>query len=259
MDSFEWNKIFGAVLGTVLFIVALYIGVEGLMAPHQAEKPGMEIAIVEDHGANGGPATAELPPDWGTMLPAADVAAGETVHKRCLQCHDFENGGPNKIGPNLWNVVGGKHAHAAGFVYSAALQALAEKTWGYDELDAFLKNPKAAVPGTKMSFAGLSKQQDRVNLIAFLRTRSATPFAIPAPNPVAPAAPSEGTPVDGATGETPAGELQAPPPGETPVPAPPGAAPPVAPAPGGTTTPAAATPATTTPAPAATTPAPDGH
>ncbi len=229
MDSFEWNKIFGAVLGTALFVVVLYIGVEGLMEPEKAAKPGMDVAVVEENGSNGETPVVEVAPDWGTLLPAADVAVGENVHKRCLQCHDFSNGGPNKIGPNLWGIVGAKHAQTAGFTYSTALQAQAGKMWGYDELDQFLKNPKVAVPGTKMAFAGLSKQQDRVNLIAYLRTLSASPFAIPAPNPAAPptpAAPAEGAPAEGAVGE-PAGELQAPPPGTAP------ASPPVPAAPTG--------------------------
>ena len=224
MDSFEWNKIFGAVLGTALFVVALYIGVEGFMEPEKAAKPGMEVAVVEEQGTPGEAPVAEVAPDWGTVLPAADLAAGETVHKRCLQCHDFSNGGPNKIGPNLWSLVGGKHAHAAGFAYSTAMQALAGKTWGYDELDQFVKNPKGAIPGTKMAFAGLSKQQDRVNLIAYLRTLSDAPLAIPAPKPAAAPAPVEGAPPEGAAVE-PAGELQAPPPGTTPAPPPPAPAP----------------------------------
>ena len=247
MDSFEWNKIIGATLGTVLFIVALYIVIGGLMAPHKAEKPGMEVAVTEEtgHGTGETPA-ADLPPDWGTVLPAADLAAGENVSKRCLQCHDFTNGGPNKIGPNQWGIVGAKHAHAPGFTYSAAMQALADKTWGYEELNHFLTNPKAAIPGTKMAFAGLSKAQDRINLIAYLRTLSDSPAAIPQPNPAAatlpPAAPAEGTPADGAAGEPPAGEVQAPPPGETGAPATPGTTP--APA---ATTPPAGTPTSTPP------------
>jgi cytochrome c len=183
MDSFEWNKIFGAVLGTALFVVALNIFVSGLLAPKKAERPGMDVAVVETptHG-DGGP-VAEVAPDWGTVLPTADLAAGEKVHQRCLQCHDFAKGGPNKIGPSLYGIVGAKHASNPTFVYSAPMKALADRTWGYDELDAFTKNPKGAVPGTKMSFAGLSKVADRVNLIAYLRTLSDSPLAIPAPRP----------------------------------------------------------------------------
>jgi cytochrome c len=228
MDSFEWNKIFGAVLGTALFVVALNIFVGGWLAPKKAELPGMDVAVVETptHG-DGGP-VAEVAPDWGTVLPTADVAAGEKVHQRCLQCHDFNKGGPNKIGPNLFGVVGAKHASNPTFAYSAPMKALADKTWGYEELDAFTKNPKGAVPGTKMSFAGLSKVADRINLIAYLRTLSDSPLAIPAPKPAAPA-PAE------PSGEN-AGELSSPPPG---TPAPGGSA---APAPG--TAPAAGTPAT---------------
>lgn len=252
MDSFEWNKIFGAVLGTVLVIVALNIGISMLMKPHHNEKPGMEVAVAETPA--GGPVEVEQKPDWGTVLPVADVAAGEKIHQRCLQCHDFTKGGPNKIGPNLWGIVGNRHGQAAGFSYSAGMAALADKSWDYDALDAFIKNPKAAVTGTKMAFAGLSKQNDRINLIAFLRQQSDAPLAIPAPNP---AAPAPATPGDGAT--EPAGEVQAPPPGTAPA-TPEGAAPATPAAPGATApaTPPAAAPATT-PAPATPAPAAPGH
>jgi len=226
-----------------LFVVALNIVVGGLMTPHKAEKPGMEVTVAEGGSTTEAP-VAEVAPDWGTVLPAADLASGEKVHQRCLQCHDFAKGGPNKIGPNLFGVVGGHHAHEPSFAYSTAMKALAEKTWDYDALDAFMKNPKAAVPGTKMAFAGLSKVQDRINLIAYLRTLSDSPLAIPAPKPAEPAAPAE-TPAEGAS-EPPAGEVQAPPPGS--------AAPEGTPAPGGPATEAPAAPATP-PAPA-TTPAP---
>jgi cytochrome c len=209
MDSFEWNKIIGAVLGTLLAVVALHIVVSGLLAPDKAERPGMEVAVTEPSAPTGEAPVAEVPPDWGTVLPAADVAAGQVVHQRCLQCHDFSKGGPRKIGPNLWGIVGAKHAHMEGFSYSPAMKALAEKTWDYDALNAFIKNPKAAVPGTSMSFIGLSKEPDRINLIAYLRTLSDSPLAIPPPKPPAPEEPA---PADGGASE-PAGELQAPPPG----------------------------------------------
>jgi cytochrome c len=222
MDSFEWNKIFGAVLGTVLILATLNIVVGKMMAPHQSGKPGMEVAVVETP-TNGGTPVVEAKPDWGTVIPAADLTAGENVAKRCLQCHDFSKGGPNKIGPNLHGVIGAKHAFNASYpTYSAPMKALANKTWGYDEFNEFMINPKAAVPGTKMSFAGLSKTSDRVNLVAYLRTLSDSPLPIPAPNPAAPPAPA--APADGAA-EPAAGEVQAPPPGsapETPAPTAPG-------------------------------------
>ena len=107
MDSFEWNKIIGAVLGTALVIVAIYVVVPGLMAPEKPKAPGMEVAVTEPSATPGAAPVAELPPDWGTVLPAADIAAGENISKRCLQCHDFTKGGPHKIGPNQWGVVDG--------------------------------------------------------------------------------------------------------------------------------------------------------
>jgi len=223
MDSFEWNKIIGAVLGTVMFVVGLYIFVGGMMAPHKAEKPGMEVAVTETSTTPGQPAVAEAPIDWGTVLPAADIAAGENVGKRCLQCHDFTKGGPHKIGPNLWGIVGAAHGHAAGYAYSPAMRALSDRTWDYAALGKFLANPKAEIAGTKMAFAGLSKTADRVNIIAYLRTLSDTPAAIPAPNPAAPppspaeGAAEEGTPSEGAP-DAPAGEVQAPAPGTAPAP-----------------------------------------
>lgn len=219
MDSFEWNKIFGAILGTALFVVALNIVVGGYMKPHKSEKPGMEVVVAEAPTPGETP-VAEVAPDWGTVLPAADVAAGEKVHGRCLQCHDFAKGGPNKIGPNLYGVVGANHAHTQGFTYSAAMLALKDKTWSYDELDAFLKNPKGTVPGTKMAFAGLSKTAERVNLIAYLRSLSDAPLAIPAPKPAAPVEPA--APAAPGDGTEPAGELQATPPGTAPAPGAPG-------------------------------------
>src|SRR5262245_18503053 len=140
MDSFEWNKIIGAVLGTLLIVVAIYVVVPGLMTPKQPAGPGMEVAVTEPTATPGETPTAELPPDWGTVLPAADVAAGENLSKRCLQCHDFTKGGPNKIGPNLWGVIGNHHAHAPDYAYSAAMKALTDKQWDYDALNAFLTN-----------------------------------------------------------------------------------------------------------------------
>jgi cytochrome c len=125
---------------------------------------------------------AEAIPDFGTVLPAADAAAGKTISARCEQCHDLSAAKTNKIGPALYDVVGRARATEAGFSYSSAMKSKGGN-WTFDELFKFLKSPGSYIPGTKMSFAGLRNAQDRINLIAFLRTNSASPVAIPAPAP----------------------------------------------------------------------------
>ena len=190
MDSFEWNKIIGAVLGTAIFIFVVRQAAEVIYEPEQPAKPGYIVEGVVESGA--GPAAApvaEVMPDWGTVLPAADVAAGKTVSVKCEQCHDLSKGGPNKIGPNLYDVVGRARATHPGFDYSGAMKAKGGN-WTYDELFKFLKSPGSYIPGTKMTFAGLPHEQDRINLIAYLRSNADSPVAIPAPAPksAAPAA-----------------------------------------------------------------------
>jgi cytochrome c len=134
-------------------------------------------------------------PDWGTVLASADVAKGAEVHKRCEQCHDISKGGPNKIGPELWGVVGRPRASHPGFSYSSAMKAKGG-SWTFDELFHFLKSPGSYIPGTKMSFAGLRSSQDRIDLIAYLRTQSDSPVPIPPPSAAKPA--EAAAPADGA-------------------------------------------------------------
>ncbi|HXC54286.1 MAG TPA: cytochrome c family protein [Rhizomicrobium sp.] len=191
MDSWEWNKIAGAVLGTLIFILAIKFTTEALF---DVEKPAKEAYHVEGvvAAAAGGGAAApaeEAIPDWGTVLPTADVAGGKTVSVKCEQCHDISKGGPNKIGPELWNLIGRPRATEAGFSYSSAM-ASEHTPWTYDLLFKYLKSPQAMVPGTKMSFAGLRSATDRINLFAYLRTQEDTPAAIPPPAPAKPAAPA---------------------------------------------------------------------
>jgi cytochrome c len=202
MDSFEWNKIIGAVLGTAIFIFVVRLGAETLYEPEKPAKPGYVVeGVAEDKaGAAAGP-VAEVMPDWGTVMPAADVAAGKTISVRCEQCHDLSKGGVNKIGPELYSVVDRPRASHEGFAYSAAMKGKGGN-WTYDELFKFLRSPGSYIPGTKMSFAGISKEQDRINLIAYLRTDADSPAAIPAPAPkeAAPAAaPAGAAPAAGAT------------------------------------------------------------
>lgn len=112
------------------------------------------------------------------LLAKASVANGMKVARKCLQCHSFEKGGAAKNGPNLWNILGSKFAHAEGFPYSNALKSK-QGTWTYDALNHFIYKPRQWLEGTKMSFVGLKNEQDRADLIAYLRTLSDSPLPLP--------------------------------------------------------------------------------
>lgn len=243
----KWNKIIGAGLATAFVILMVKEGTAFIYHTETPEKMGYFVDAPEE--AAGGPVEAVLPPDWGTVLPAADLAAGEAAFARCKSCHTVDAGGPNGIGPNLFGIAGRPTASHAGFAYSDAMKAHAgaAPTWTLDELDQFITAPGRHVPGTKMSFAGIRDTATRVNLIAWLRSQGSTGMAVPAPDPTrqpgaAPAAPVEGAaPVAGAeTASAAAG-------------GPAGAAP--------TAGPAGQSPTQATPAapPAATSPAPPNH
>jgi len=191
MDSFEWNKIAGAVLGTLIFVLVVKFATEAIFEVPKPAKPGYVVEGVTEEASNTSTAAPaeEAPPDWGTVLPAADAAAGQKISARCEQCHDLSKGGPNKIGPNLWGVLGRPRGTHAGFSYSGAMSA-SHDNWNFDSIFKFLKSPATMVPGTKMSFAGLRSAQDRINLIAWLRTQSDSPLPIPAPAPAKAAAPA---------------------------------------------------------------------
>jgi cytochrome c len=191
MDSWEWNKIAGAVLGTLIFVLVVKFTTEALFEVEKPLKEAYHVEGVVETASTGGAATpAEEPlPDFGTVLPTADVTAGKTVSTKCEQCHDISKGGPNKIGPELWNVIGRPRATEPGFSYSSAMSS-DHTPWSYDLLFRYLKSPQAMVPGTKMSFAGLRSPADRINLLAFLRTQEDSPAPIPAPAPAKAAAPA---------------------------------------------------------------------
>jgi len=192
MDSFEWNKIIGAVLGTAIFIFVVRVVAENIYEPEKPAKPGYVVeGVVENAGGGAAAPAEEAMPDWGTVLAKADVAAGKAVSAKCEACHDLSSAKTTKIGPELYGVVDRPRASIAGFSYSGAMKAKGGN-WTYDELFKFLKSPGAYIPGTKMSFAGDSKTEDRINLIAFLRSNADAPAAIPAPKPAA--APAEAAP-----------------------------------------------------------------
>jgi cytochrome c len=143
----------------------------------------------------------ETMPDWGTVLAAADVVAGKTTSTKCEQCHDTSSAKTTKIGPPLFGVVDRARASIAGFSYSSAMKGKGGN-WTYDELFKFIKEPGVYIPGTKMSFAGLRNEKDRINLIAFLRSNADSPAAIPAPAPKA-AAPAAAAPAPAPAKATP--------------------------------------------------------
>jgi len=196
MNSFELNKFIGAILGVVFVVFSISLLSDAVFSSPEPETPGYAIAVPESAPEGGGeaPAAESVLP----LLASADVSAGEAVFKRCGACHTIEQGGPNKVGPNLWGVVDRPIAGHEGFSYSSALTEFSEggqKHWTYENLDHFLTSPKGLVPGTAMSFAGLGSVQDRANLIAYLRTMADQPAALPEAAPAAQegaAAPAEG-------------------------------------------------------------------
>jgi cytochrome c len=178
MDSFEWNKIFGAVLGTGLLVFGLKIVGGTLFHGEEPEKPGFAIATASAETPAAGETAAVAVP-LPVLLAKADKDQGASKAKACMACHDFSKGGPNKVGPNLWDVVGRGIGTSAGFAYSDGFKTMAGKNWGYEELNTWLKAPKAYIAGTKMSYAGMTKDEDRANLLAYLASLSDTPKPFP--------------------------------------------------------------------------------
>lgn len=176
MSSFEWNKIFGAIL-----LAGLIATLSGFLAnlfvhPKELTENAYIVELPEEgdaqlvEGSNG-------PADITPLLVSANLDKGAKLSAKCASCHTFDKGGANKIGPNLWNVVNEKQA-SRDFAYSKALTSIGD-TWNYDNLNAFLYKPKDYVKGTKMTFAGMKKDQERADIIAWLRTLSDNPVPLP--------------------------------------------------------------------------------
>jgi cytochrome c len=217
MDSFEFNKVMGALLGTVFIIFSIGIISDSIFAAPVPEKAGFAIVAAEpEEGAAGG-AEAAAEVSIAALLASANADAGAAVFKKCAACHSIEKGGPNKVGPDLWDVVNRPIASHEGFAYSSAMKDFSEGgkvVWDYDHLNHFLASPKGYVKGTAMGFAGLKKDDERANLIAYLRSQADSP----APLPEASAATPASAPADAAA-PAPAGEA-APAPAAEPAPAP---------------------------------------
>jgi cytochrome c len=181
MNSWTFNKIAGAVLGTALMVFGLQELSGALFHPHgvDKDKPGFLIETAEATEAEGGGEAAAV--SIGTLLASADATKGADVAKACAACHNFEKGGANKTGPALYDLVERPVAAHEGFAYSEGAKAKSADKWTYDNLNVFLKAPKTYMPGTKMAYGGVKNDKKRADLIAYLASLSDAPKPFPAP------------------------------------------------------------------------------
>jgi cytochrome c len=177
MNSFEINKILGALLGTCLVLVAMHIASGAIFATEAPAKPGYVVEVKAEAPQGAAPAAAAATP-IATLLATASAERGANVAKQCQACHNFQEGAGAKIGPDLYGIVGRPVASVSGFSYSAPLKAKGG-SWTFDELNKWLTKPSADVPGTAMTFAGISNEKQRADVIAYLDSLSANPVPLP--------------------------------------------------------------------------------
>lgn len=181
MDSFELNKMIGAVLFCLLIIMGVNQFGNILVSPKKLAEPAYKIEVAEEAPKGGAGAAAkqeEADPPIATLLASANADAGKKAFSKCAACHTPDKGGAAKVGPNLYDIVGAPKGHMDGFSYSDGLKKTGGE-WSYESLYAFLKSPKAYAPGTKMAYAGSKSAKERADLIAYLRSLSDNPKPLP--------------------------------------------------------------------------------
>jgi cytochrome c len=175
MDASSARLFTRSILGVLIFILLVRLVSVAVYEPRNLARPAYVLkGLVMSNPPGGAPLPAEPMPDWHTALATADIAAGQKVSERCIGCHDLTKVGQNVVGPNLYGVVGRARASRPGYVYSGAMQAL-PGAWTPDALFEFLRAPQLDIPGTKMAYAGVPDAQERINLIAFMRSNSDPP------------------------------------------------------------------------------------
>lgn len=180
MDSFELNKVLGAVLGTCLFLMVSNLAAHAIFSPPKVEKQGYAIAVKEAEPAPSKDAAAPAAEEpIEKLLQTASIEKGQAAVKKCAACHTFEKDGPNRVGPNLYGIVGEPRGQGRnGFNFSAAMKGKGGE-WTFDDLNKFLTSPKGFIPGTAMGFAGIPSDKERADVIAFLNKNSDKPEPIP--------------------------------------------------------------------------------
>lgn len=183
MDTWELNKIAGAVLAALLLMFGMATFIEIQMS-HGPAKPGYKLPVETTTAAETAAPAAPAGLDFGKiagLLQNASAENGQAAFKRCTTCHTSDQGGRNMTGPNLWDIVGRPRASHEGFSYSAAMK---EKggDWTYEELANFIHNPRGYIPGNKMAFAGIKDDAELADLLAYLRTLNDSPPPLPAAN-----------------------------------------------------------------------------
>ena len=181
MSGLELNKILASIIFAVLVVTLIgHFGDLIINTEHHDEKEtAYKIEVEESSTSNGSVSKKEeIIEPISMLLAGASIENGEKLFKKCATCHNYEKGGANKVGPQLWNIINRPKANQDGFAYSKALAEYGGE-WGYEELAEFLYKPKKYIKGTKMNFAGLKKVEDRADLVYFLREQSDNPAPLP--------------------------------------------------------------------------------
>ena len=179
MDSFEINKIVAAVLLVALLVIGIGKLSNVIFYVEKPEKPGYAVEVQQASTSTTAAATVEdKKVDIAALMALGDVNAGEKIFKKCAACHSINQGGANKIGPALYNVVGRKIGSVADYKYSNAFVEYG-KEWNFEELNGFLTKPRKWIKGTKMAYSGLRKEEDRASIIKYLNQNSDSPLPLP--------------------------------------------------------------------------------
>ena len=179
MDSFELNKIIAAILMVALLVIGLGKIADVAFHVKKPKNPGYKVEGQVQLASSTSEATEIIEKiDIATLMAQGDVNKGEKIFKKCAACHSINKGGPNKIGPALYNVVGRKVGGVEDYRYSKTLASYG-KEWSFEELNGFLIKPATYLKGTKMSYAGLRKEADRASVIKYLNQNSDNPKLLP--------------------------------------------------------------------------------